>query len=160
MSVTGEIEAQLFRLFRRHHAIHLSTSDGELVLDRTAIGILSVVADNGELKLRDIAQAFGLDPSTITRQVQAAERDGLLQRMPAPGDGRVRLIRLTPLGTRALEAVRERRRHALEQVMRDWSAQDRADLGRMLTRLNESVTEWLEIADSTSTPAGGTDLRE
>lgn len=144
MSLTDEIEAQLFRLFRKHHAIHVSTLEGDLVIDRSVAGIMSLLADSGQQKLRDIALAFGLDPSTITRQVQSAERDGLLERLPDPGDGRVSLIRLTPLGTHALEAVRERRRSALEAVTGDWTPEERADLARSLTRLNDSMTAWLE----------------
>lgn len=160
MSLTDEIEAQLFRLFRKHHAIHVSTLDGDLVVDRAVTGILSLLADCGQLKLRDIAQAFGLDPSTITRQVQSAERDGLLERLPDPGDGRVSLIRLTPLGTRVLEAVRERRRSALDSVMSTWATTERADLARSLTRLNDAMTLWLETPDPVPSASPEPDLRE
>ena len=71
------IEHELFKLLRRTNAIHVQTSSGEVELERSAYGILCLIADEGPQRLGSIAHAFRLDPSTITRQVQAVERLGL-----------------------------------------------------------------------------------
>src|SRR5206468_12660068 len=65
-----QIEQQMTVLLRRVQRIHLSTSD-DVNLERSAYGIMSKLFDEGPQRLGVLANAFGLDPSTITRQVQA-----------------------------------------------------------------------------------------
>ena len=83
-----EIEQQLFTLLRRSQAIHVTTRSGETELDRSTYGILCLVADEGPQRLGAIATRFRLDPSTITRQVQAVVRLGLAEKAVDPADRR------------------------------------------------------------------------
>ena len=83
-SANQQIEQQMTMLLRRVQRIHLSTSDGEMNLERSAYGIMCKLADEGPQRLGALAQAFGLDPSTITRQVQALEEIGLASRKTDP----------------------------------------------------------------------------
>ena len=71
-----QIEQQMTVLLRRVQRIHLSTSAGDVNLERSAYGIMCKLADEGPQRLGALADAFGLDPSTITRQVQALEESG------------------------------------------------------------------------------------
>ena len=87
-------------LLRRVQRIHLSTSDGDVDLDRSAYGIMCRLADEGPQRLGALAQAFGLDPSTITRQVQALEEIGLASRKTDPSDRRASILDLTAEGRR------------------------------------------------------------
>ena len=68
-----QIEQQITVLLRRVQRIHLSTTSGDVNLERSAYGIMCKLADEGPQRLGALAVAFGLDPSTITRQVQALE---------------------------------------------------------------------------------------
>ena len=90
-----QIEHQLFKLLRRTNAIHVQTSSGEIELERSAYAILCLLADDGPQRLGSIATAFRLDPSTITRQVQAVERLGLAAKSSDPADRRAALLHLT-----------------------------------------------------------------
>src|ERR1044072_4555384 len=104
-----QIEQQITVLLRRVQRIHLSTTTGDVNLERSAYGIMCKLADEGPQRLGALAAAFGLDPSTITRQVQDLERVGLAFRQKDPTDGRAFLVDLTSGGRGVLERTREHR---------------------------------------------------
>ncbi len=137
----NSIEQQLTTLFRRVQRIHLSTATGEVTLDRSAYGIMCRLDDEGPARLGSIATAFGLDPSTITRQVQALERAGLAERSKDPKDRRAAILDLTEVGRTSLHETREHRRQRLEQLLEPWSGADRSEFARLLTRFNQSVED-------------------
>lgn len=134
-----QIEQQMTMLLRRVQSIHISTSSGEIDLDRSAYGILCQLADKGRQRLGALATAFGLDPSTITRQVQALERAGLVSRRSDDEDRRASILDLTEEGRTVLEHTRAYRRARLQQILDDWPAADRAELARLLTKFNDSI---------------------
>ena len=149
-----KIEQQMTTLLRRVQRIHISTSSGEMDLDRSAYGIMCRVADEGPQRLGSFASAFGLDPSTITRQVQALERAGLAERHTDSADRRASILDLTDEGRGVLERTREFRRHRLDEILADWSDDDRAELGRLLEKFNTSMDALLERSSSISAPRG------
>jgi DNA-binding MarR family transcriptional regulator len=145
---TELIERQLTLLLRRVQHMHgLSAPDGThggdgthgTDLDRSGYGILSRIADSGPQRLSALARAFGLDPSTITRQVQALESQGLLERQRDPRDRRASLLRLTETGHARLGDTRRLRVQRLRDAMSAWSAEDRSTFGRLLADFNEAV---------------------
>lgn len=146
---TDRIEQHLTTLFRRVQKIHVFTSRGEFDLDRSGYGILCRIADEGPQRLGSFATAFGLDPSTITRQVQALERAGLAVRHADPGDRRAALLSLTDEGRTAVHETRTHRRRRLEQVLADWTPADRRDFARLVGQFNESTDRLItaELAD-------------
>ena len=91
-----------------------------------------------------MAHAFGLDPSTITRQVQALEEIDLAQRTTDPSDRRASILDLTENGRAILEQTREHRRGRLQQALSDWSEADLKDFGRLLQEFNVSLDRLLE----------------
>jgi len=140
-SVNHRVEQQMTMLLRRVQRIHISTSFGELNLDRSAYGILCRLADEGPQRLGSIASVFGLDPSTITRQVQALEKAGLAARRTDDADRRASILDLTAEGRAALERTRAYRRERLDLVLRDWSPEDREEFGRLLEKFNRSISD-------------------
>ncbi len=136
---TRNIEQQLTLLLRRVQRIHFTTSSGVVELDRSAYGILCRLVDEGPQRLGLLAQAFGLDPSTITRQVQALEQEGFVERRPDPTDRRASLLDLTDQGRTVLTETRDRRREWLEVALGDWDAHDHEEFGRLLEKFNLSI---------------------
>jgi DNA-binding MarR family transcriptional regulator len=136
---TTRIEQQLTILLRRTQRIHFTTSSGEVELDRSGYGIMCRLHDEGAQRLSSLAQAFGLDPSTITRQVQALEGNGLVRREVDPTDRRAALLDLSEEGRRLLTETRERRRAWLQAALDDWSPHDLDELGRLLEKFNGSI---------------------
>lgn len=138
-SVTQRIEQQMTMLLRRVQSIHISTSSGEMDLDRSAYGILCRLADEGPQRLGMLASAFGLDPSTITRQVQALEKAQLVERRADDDDRRASILDLSDEGRVVLERTRAFRRERLEEVLEDWPEQDRTEFARLLAKANDSI---------------------
>lgn len=134
-----QVEQQLFALFRRTNSIHVHTSSGDHELERSTYGILCLLDDEGPLRLGAIAAAYHLDPSTVTRQAQAAVRLGLAEKRPDPADGRASLLALTPEGEAAIQGARAHRRERLDLVMAGWSEDDRATFARLLTQFNAAL---------------------
>jgi DNA-binding MarR family transcriptional regulator len=140
----NEIEQQLFTLLRRTFAIHVSTSSGEYELERSAYGILCLLDDHGPQRLGQIAHAFNLDPSTITRQVQAVVKLGLATKVSDPSDRRATVLSLTPEGQQSVVTARTYRRKMLDLIMADWTLEEREEFARALRRFNDTVTDWIE----------------
>jgi DNA-binding MarR family transcriptional regulator len=138
-SANKEIERQLTLLLRRADRVLLSTKDVDIALDRAAYGTLCKVADDGPQHLAALADAFGLDPSTITRQVKALERAGLALRKKDPSDRRLVVLDLTASGRELLERARRQRRTKLQQTLVGWSEADRYDFGRLNKEFNASI---------------------
>jgi DNA-binding MarR family transcriptional regulator len=139
-----QIEQQLTVLFRRVQRIHLSTGASDVQLERSAYGIMCNLADQGPQRLGALASAFGLDPSTITRQVQALEELGLASRQTDPSDRRASILDLTDNGRTVLDRTREHRRSRLQVALADWPGEDRIEFGRLLKQFNVSVESLVE----------------
>jgi len=144
--VDKHIEQQMTVLLRRVQRIHVSTSEGDVYLDRSAYGIMCRLADEGPQRLGSFATAFGLDPSTITRQVQALERTGLAARTTDVTDRRASILDLTDEGREVLARTRSYRRQRLREAMADWSEEDKGEIARLLTKLNTSLDTLFEHA--------------
>jgi len=131
-----QIEQQMTVLLRRVQRIHMSTTSGEVSLERSSYGIMCKLADEGPQRLGALATAFGLDPSTITRQVQALEEADLAVRATDPKDRRASILDLTDNGREILDRTRDYRRQRLFASMDDWSDDERAEFGRLLGKFN------------------------
>ena len=134
-----KIERQLTVLLRKSVRIHLSTQSGDVSLERSAYGIMCQLADEGPQRLGALAAAFGLDPSTITRQVRDLENAGLAYRQTDPSDRRASVLDLTPCGREMLRQSREHRRSKISEALSNWTSRDLNDFGRLLQEFNSSM---------------------
>jgi DNA-binding MarR family transcriptional regulator len=143
-TASEQIEQQVTVLLRRVQRIHLMTRSGEVNLERSAYGIMCKLADEGPQRLGALATTFGLDPSTITRQVQALEETGLAHRRTDSSDRRASILDLTSTGRETLEQTRSHRRARLRQAIADWSETDRQEFARLMLQFNQSLDRLLE----------------
>ncbi|MEU9792331.1 MarR family transcriptional regulator [Streptomyces sparsogenes] len=125
-------------------------------LDRSAYLLLSYLDTAGPMSIGRLADAFGLDVSTVNRQTGALLRAGLLERIPDPQGGLARKLRATTLGADALAADRKRRRAGLARVLADWTPEEVARFEEALTRFNREV----EADEGRSWPRLEEDVRE
>ena len=139
MGDAQRIEQQLTMLFRRSQRVHMMGTHSGVDLDRSAYAILCRIDDEGPQRLGALATVFGLDPSTITRQVQSLERAGLAERSTDPRDRRVSLLSLTTPGTDAVHATRQHRRGQLDKILADWSEDRIGDFADLLEQFNASL---------------------
>src|SRR3954447_2715921 len=73
----------------------------------TANVIIGCVINDGPLRASAIAEMLPADPSTISRQVAALVRDGLLERRADPVDGRASLLVATAKGEAAYRDIKD-----------------------------------------------------
>jgi DNA-binding MarR family transcriptional regulator len=133
-----QIELQLAVLVRHAAGARRAAAAAER-LERSAYLLLSVLTERGPTSVNALADRLGLNASTITRQVDAMARTGLVRRVKHPDDGRVTLVAVTDRGVRHFAADREARRRFFEEVTASWPASDQVALARLLTRLNEDL---------------------
>jgi DNA-binding MarR family transcriptional regulator len=136
----GTIELELIKLVR-HLENFGRRSSLYVQVDRAGYLAMRVLADAGPASTNALAQALHLDASTVTRQVAALERAGLVVRRPDPADGRSSSIALTDEGRRSMAEVEQERRRCIEALVRDWGEEAQANLACALTRLNSSLVE-------------------
>lgn len=136
------IEAQVAMLLRLADRTRRAGARARGEIERSAYLVLSVLAAEGTASVNAIADALRLDPSTVTRQVLAMEQAGQVRRTADPGDGRVTLVAATDAGLDALATTRDVRARVYAEVLDDWPEDDRAELARLLTRLNADIDTW------------------
>ena len=139
-STLGRIETEIALLMRLGEATRRSRAGAEhRLLDRAAYVILRHLDAAGPQNISALADRLNLDGSTVTRQVSAMQRGGLILRQPDPSDGRGTVVTPTPAGLHRMAAVRAARSRLYDSILAGWSADDRWALGDLLHRLNESL---------------------
>jgi DNA-binding MarR family transcriptional regulator len=112
--------------------------DGD-ALERSAYVLLSRLEVQGPMSVPDLVEAFGLAPSTFTRQTAALLREGLVERTLDPDGSVARKFRVTKEGLRRLRADREAISAGLAQVLDGWPADRLARFVADLERFNTDI---------------------
>ena len=69
------------------------------------LGLLAMIATNEDDRMAALAERAGLDPSTLSRNLRALERDALIEIATVEKDLRRRAVWLTESGIRRLQAA-------------------------------------------------------
>jgi DNA-binding MarR family transcriptional regulator len=91
-------------------------------------------------RLTDLAEQAQVTKQTASLLIAALEREGLVERVSDPADGRARLIRLTPRGLAASARARE----TVVSVEHAWKQHLGPELAESLT---EALTKLRDITD-------------
>ncbi|MER8014929.1 MarR family winged helix-turn-helix transcriptional regulator [Streptomyces griseoluteus] len=98
--------------------------------------LLGHLEERGGCRATDLASHYALDKSTVSRQVGALERAGLIERRLAPEDARVQVLHLTEAGEEILAQVTRSRRAAFRERLADWPEDDLVRFAAYLERYN------------------------
>ncbi|GAA3218873.1 MarR family winged helix-turn-helix transcriptional regulator [Actinocorallia longicatena] len=133
----GALERELGVFLRRARAASDQLSRAvHPQLDSTAYGLLIYLRDHGLARPSELAAFVGVGKPTISRQLQALEDLGLVQRQDDPVDRRAHLITLTPDGRQRLDGVRSARRDHFHALLNNWPDDDVSTLATLLARFN------------------------
>ena len=111
-------------------------AEHELNLNEYEVLLQLWLAEDRRLRRVDLAGRLLLTQGGITRLVAGLERDGLVERVPCPEDGRVAYAHLTAAGAGRLEAAREDHLAEVERLFGDrFSEAELESLGDLLRRL-------------------------
>ncbi|MGW6141344.1 MarR family winged helix-turn-helix transcriptional regulator [Streptomyces sp. NPDC055144] len=103
--------------------------------------LLSHLDEKGGCRATDLATHYALDKSTVSRQVSALERAGLVMRRVDPDDHRVQVLHPTEAGADILAQVTVSRRQAFQERVADWPEEDLVRFADYLLRYNAQVQE-------------------
>ncbi|RIJ78816.1 MarR family transcriptional regulator [Nakamurella silvestris] len=112
--------------------------------DQWAVPLLHRLAKGDSPRASDLADGFGSDPSTISRQVAALVKSGMVERQADPDDGRASILVITQAGRDRLAEHSLIRGRLMAPLVADWSDEDREAYLRLTQRFNEALTNSLE----------------
>ncbi|MFE0101925.1 MarR family winged helix-turn-helix transcriptional regulator [Streptomyces sp. NPDC059009] len=110
-------------------------------LSLVSFTLLSHLEYQGGCRATDLAAHYTLDKSTISRQVGALEKAGLVERRLDPTDHRVHVLHLTGRGIEVLGQVTAARRVAFRERLADWGGPDLERFAEYLLRYNQAAGE-------------------
>jgi DNA-binding MarR family transcriptional regulator len=98
----------------------------------------ALAAASHSLSVSELGEAIGVDQPRASRLVQQAVDLGLVRREADPDDARRTRIALTDDGARVARGFRGQRREHLSQALRGFTADERAELARLLAKLADA----------------------
>lgn len=101
--------------------------------------LLMWLAHEGPRRARDLAEAFDLDQSTVSRHISALEAEGLVVRTPSDDDRRAHVLEITAAGQTSVEAGMRARAAIFEAAIADWPEHDVTELTRLLSSFAAAI---------------------
>jgi DNA-binding MarR family transcriptional regulator len=92
-----------------HAGRHLRALDDELGLSPARFSLLATLRYQGPQNVGRLAELEHVSQPTVTKLVNALERDGLVERQPDPSDGRSCAVHLSPKGRALVRRARSRK---------------------------------------------------
>jgi DNA-binding MarR family transcriptional regulator len=107
---------------------------------------LVVLASRGPQRPSELAEALAVHPSTITRLCDRLAAKRLVRRTESAVSRREVVIELAPKGRRLVDAVTERRRAEIGEVVAEVPQRERAAMVRSLHALGDAAAEPADAA--------------
>ena len=108
-------------------------------LDRALFPLLMRVERRGPLGIGELAELCGRDYSTVSRQIGRLEDMGLVTRRTNATDARIKEALITRKGRLVTHRLDRARAKLMAALLSDWSADDVAELARLLRRLADNA---------------------
>jgi DNA-binding MarR family transcriptional regulator len=113
---------------------------GELELSFTQVKALFLLADNGELTVKELAARLSLSDAAMSRAVDGLVQRDFVARRECERDRRLREIALLPQGRQVLDRVTAVREAALAEFVAGLTEADRAALHAALLPIVERIS--------------------
>lgn len=107
---------------------------------------LGAIKRIGPARVSDVAVELQVDLSVASRQVQALEAAGYVDRAPDPTDRRSSVVGLSEVGEEKLRLVHERVIETLNEALATWSPEEIQTLVDGLVRLRADLADPTECA--------------
>ncbi|USX52579.1 MarR family winged helix-turn-helix transcriptional regulator [Lentzea sp. HUAS12] len=131
---------QLGTVLNRSRLVERAMEAVGLPLDRPGLTVLLTLRMAGKpLRVGEIAARMQVVGPHVTRHLHDLERAGLVRRVVDPDDQRARLVELTDAGAAAAGRYLEAILGWFGDAIADWSEEDRATFGRLLSRFVDDL---------------------
>jgi DNA-binding MarR family transcriptional regulator len=147
----------LMRTFNRTRARILAAAAHDVEWSAHVL-LRCIHLNEGPMRASAVADGLQSDPSTVSRQVAALVKEGLLERRSDPADGRASLLALTPMADAVLAEHDRIRLKYFAQLLDGWSDADLRRFAGMLSRFTEAyeAADGSWINDRIATRSGRT----
>jgi DNA-binding MarR family transcriptional regulator len=122
---------RLARLLRRRLATELSS----LGFTSRQAAVLLALAGSDALAMGALAERLGVDKPTLSGVVKRLARDGRLEVIPHPEDGRSRLVKFSPQGESVVPELELASVRVTRHALHDLSSDERNHLFALLERI-------------------------
>ncbi|KAA9153060.1 MarR family transcriptional regulator [Amycolatopsis acidicola] len=155
MSLDEDASIELMRQLRtagqlQHSWVASTWQNEEGGLHPAAAMLLSDLARHGECRPSELARRRMVDVSVVSRQIAQLTTAGLVDRRPAPEDGRAALVSVSEQGMIELKRWRGKYLKFFRTALADWTDAEIAALTSRLTQMNEALREQLQPEDRPS----------
>lgn len=137
--VRVELMRQLKTAAQLQHAWIMQAWQDEPGLHPAAAMLLSDLAKNGEARPSELAKRRFVDLSVVSRQIAQLSAAGLIDRRPAPEDGRASLVSVSEKGRAELVRWRGNYLEFMEKALGGWDDERVTDLTGRLAEMNADL---------------------
>jgi DNA-binding MarR family transcriptional regulator len=106
-------------------------------LTPTRVAVLLNTVRNGPIRLAEVAEQEGLNPTLLSRTVAALADAGLVARTADESDRRSAWLEATPAGRELAQQIRTQRTHAVEAALSQLAQPDRRLVEESLPALEQ-----------------------
>lgn len=110
-------------------------------LDQALFRLLVLIERLGPIGVVELADRLGRDYTTISRQVTKLERMELVVRRDNAEDRRMRQAVVSAGGKALTDQIDQARERLAKGILRDWTAEDIANLVRLMRRFAEDLEQ-------------------
>lgn len=130
-------------LLTRYGVQNMPAIRRESVMDRSALILLARLDAQGPMTVNELAEAFGLNVSTVHRQLKAAINNDLIEVLDEP-ESPAKLHQPTASGKEKLEQELKARQQDISKILQGWSEEDIRIHTELLRKHNESLEAYLD----------------
>jgi DNA-binding MarR family transcriptional regulator len=132
LDTAARLRTAIGRLSRRLRTTSAARDAG---LTPTAISVLLSVVRGGPVRLSELAETEGVNPTMLSRVTAAMVQEGLLERSSDAGDRRAAWVGATAAGRRLAERMRRERTDAVNLALAELSEAERKRVEQALPAL-------------------------
>jgi DNA-binding MarR family transcriptional regulator len=114
------------------------------LIDLGLADALEVIDLIGPCRMRELADALRVDPSTATRTVDRLVEKELAERIADEADARRVLVGITPEGQKLRDRVRDQARAAVAEILEEFSEAEARQLASLMSRLVVAVDRYVD----------------
>ncbi len=134
-----ELMRELKAASQLQHAWIMQAWQADPGLHPAAAMLLSDLAKYGEARPSELAKRRFVDLSVVSRQIAQLSAAGMVDRRPAPEDGRASIISISAQGHEELSRRRAGYLAFMERALGDWDEEKVVELATRLAEMNTDV---------------------
>ncbi|SFA77316.1 DNA-binding transcriptional regulator, MarR family [Amycolatopsis marina] len=143
MTAADDASLELIRRLRTsgqlQHAWTTQLWQADMGLHPAAAALLAELDRCGEVRPSELARRRMVDFSVVSRQITQLTSSGLVERRPAPEDGRAALVRVSERGAQELARWRRMHLELFRRALGEWDEHDVRVVAERLAAVNEDL---------------------